>query len=175
MFCWSRLQQNPQPALRFATYAGLVFSLLLVGCGGPDDQPELGTVTGTITNNGAPLADAWVEFHPEKGRLSVARTNEEGQYTLQYTIEAPGAKVGVHTVKIGRGGGQSAHSRGQSDERYRGRDAGRANARKQLFEKPDVQVDSGENTLNFEITEGNEYQGAPSVRRGRGRRPLRDR
>lgn len=131
----------------------------MVGCGGPDDQPELGTVTGTITQNGKPLADAWVEFVPEKGRLSAGRTDAEGRYSLQYTFDAPGAKVGTHTVKIGVGGGQPAggHSR----------EAVAATARKQVFEKSGITVDSGENVLDFEITEGNEYQG-PAGRRPRG-------
>lgn len=142
--------RDSRTILRLAACAAFALSFVFAGCGPPDDQPELGTVTGTITRNGEPLANAWVEFAPEKGRLSAGQTDEEGIYTLKYTFDAPGAKVGTHTVKIGTGGGTPDHS---------SRRAAAANARQQLFEKSGVKVESGENTIDFEITEGNEYTG----------------
>ena len=59
-----------------------------IGCGGaPSDMPELGSVTGTVTLAGKPLADAIVEFRPAEGRPSSGKTNETGAYTLQYTSD----------------------------------------------------------------------------------------
>ena len=157
----SRLS-NPRFASRtvkFAMRTGMALPLLLVGCGGSGDRPELGTVTGTVTKNGEPLANAWITFNPEKGRASGGRTDEQGHYSLQYLSDAAGAKVGTHTVKIGTGGGQpeGAHTLKSVA----------ASARKQLYEKSGVTVESGENVIDFEITEGNEYTG-PARRGSRG-------
>jgi hypothetical protein len=41
-----------------------------------------------------------VEFQPDKGSPSSARTDSEGRYTLMYTHEKAGAMVGRHTVRI---------------------------------------------------------------------------
>lgn len=158
MSCLLNPQKSPRTGFGLVACGGFLVAMLLVGCGGPDDQPELGTVSGTVTKGGDPLANAWIEFIPEEGRLSAGQTDEKGHYTLQYTIDAPGAKVGTHTVKIGIGGGPPDHS---------SRAAAAANMRKQLFEKTGVAVASGENKLDFEITEGNEYTG-PAIRGPRG-------
>jgi len=127
--------------------AGVIF-----GCG-RGDLPELGTVTGTVTENGKPLADAWIEFEPEKGRLSAGRTDVEGKYTLEYTHDAEGAIVGSHTVKIGVGGQElaGAHTSAMRNAKLQ--------VRRQVYEKKGVAVEVGDNTLDFEIAEGNEYEG----------------
>lgn len=132
---------------RWAAVGASVVLLLVLGCGAPDDQPELGEVSGTITKGGEPLADAWVEFLPKEGRLSAARTDANGKYVLNYTYEAPGAKVGTHTVKIGIGG------KGYDPTDYQSLGG---QQRKLLLEKSGVTVKPGENTLDFEINEGNE-------------------
>lgn len=76
--------------------------LLLNGCGSgaPSDTPDMGTVTGTVTLDGAPLKEALVQFSPESGRGSVATTDEAGNYELIYTDSLMGAKVGKHIVRI---------------------------------------------------------------------------
>ena len=51
-------------ALLLTASAGAV---LLAGCGTSGDRPELGEVTGTITFNGKPLANAQVAFRPVSG------------------------------------------------------------------------------------------------------------
>lgn len=73
--------------------------LALTGCGG-GTAPELGSVSGTVTQGGSPLSNALVTFYPEKGRPSMGTTDENGYYTLDYTSEARGALIGSHTVKI---------------------------------------------------------------------------
>lgn len=144
---------------------------LLAGCGGPDDQPELGMVSGTVTKDGEPLADAWIEFHPDTGRLAAGRTNAEGKYTLQYTNEAAGAKVGTHTVKIGTGSAQQ--SREAMRKQYTGDRndiAAAGGGRQQFFERTGVTVSAGENVIDFEVTENNTYKPPVANPRGRGRR-----
>ncbi|WP_291171768.1 carboxypeptidase-like regulatory domain-containing protein [Gimesia sp.] len=76
-------------------------SFLFHGCSsGPDDVPETGTVTGTVTLDGAPLADAQVQFQPENGRTSTGTTDAEGHYELDYSGTLKGAKIGKHSVSI---------------------------------------------------------------------------
>lgn len=72
---------------------------LLVGCG--PGGPALGTVTGTVTLDGAPLADAKLEFQPRgEGSPSYGMTDAQGRYELRYSADRPGAMVGQHVVRI---------------------------------------------------------------------------
>ncbi len=76
----------------------LIFVGPLAGCGGPGN---VGEVTGTVTLDGNPLAGAMVTFTPAEGGLPAAgRTDESGRYTLQYSRDAGGAKIGEHRVTI---------------------------------------------------------------------------
>jgi len=77
------------------------FSLALaVSVTGCSRGPELGTVTGTVTLDGEPLANAEVVFQPPGGSPSVATTDSAGRYELEYTKDKPGAVLGTHTVRI---------------------------------------------------------------------------
>lgn len=90
----------------------------MVGCGGgtPDDQPGLGQVSGKVTLKGAPLANALVEFTPtKKGRQSSGTTNESGEYTLQYTVEAEGAVIGEHTIMVSLVDGEENYEDGDDE------------------------------------------------------------
>jgi hypothetical protein len=71
----------------------------LAGCGGPE-HPEVGRVSGVITLDGQPLADATVMFQPTNGRASVATSDSAGKYSLTYLDGVPGAKLGAHKVII---------------------------------------------------------------------------
>ncbi|WP_166828300.1 carboxypeptidase-like regulatory domain-containing protein [Thalassoroseus pseudoceratinae] len=77
----------------------------LTGCGGgSDDMPDVGQVTGVVTLDDAPLADARVYFSPtEGGRTSEAVTDAEGKYELRYMRDIMGAKVGQHSVRVTTG------------------------------------------------------------------------
>lgn len=79
---------------------------LLAGCG--SDLPELGTVTGIVTLDDKPLADATVVFEPENDRFSQGFTDAEGRYELMYKVGVAGAALGKHTVRITKfeGGGE---------------------------------------------------------------------
>lgn len=78
----------------------LLGALLLAGCGGVDDRPTLGSVTGTVTMDGQPLPNVWVMFNPTAGRTAMARTDENGEYELQYLEGTEGANLGTHSVVI---------------------------------------------------------------------------
>ena len=77
--------------------ASLATALLASGC---FRGPRLGAVTGNVTLDGEPLANAQVEFQPTRGAPSYGTTNSLGQYELKYTKDKPGARVGSHVVRI---------------------------------------------------------------------------
>ncbi|QDU50835.1 carboxypeptidase-like regulatory domain-containing protein [Gimesia panareensis] len=83
--------------------AGLCLGVMLLcsACGG-SDAPDLGNVTGTITLDGAPLADANVTFMPEKVRASSAKTDSAGKYELIYIRDEKGAALGDHKVVVSK-------------------------------------------------------------------------
>jgi len=63
--------------------------------------PPLGTVSGTLTLNGRPLAAATVLFTPEgRGRTSCGTTDSEGRYHLTFLRDIVGATFGRHTVRV---------------------------------------------------------------------------
>jgi hypothetical protein len=79
---------------------GLASLLLTVGCG-RSDRPDLGTVEGTVTLDGAPLAGALVVFTPSgPGRSASDLTDAAGRYELTYLRDIAGATLGPHVVII---------------------------------------------------------------------------
>jgi len=79
---------------------GATAGLVLAGCGGVGDLPELSDVTGYVQLDGQPVAAAQVTFQPEGGRPSTGFTDKDGYYELSYSRGETGAKVGRHTVQI---------------------------------------------------------------------------
>ena len=75
---------------------------VLPGCGSNADLPDLGQVTGTVTLDGQPLAEASVTFEPQAADVkgSSGTTDENGKYELMFTADAKGAAVGSHKVSI---------------------------------------------------------------------------
>ncbi|NLX96310.1 MAG: carboxypeptidase regulatory-like domain-containing protein [Rhodopirellula sp.] len=117
--------------------------LLLPGCsgGGGGDVPDLAAVTGVVTLDGQPLADANVEFAPAAGRPSVGKSGPDGRYTLEYTSDHPGAMIGAHTVRISTGGYSDA---GPVPEKLPPR----------YHENTELKADvkAGSNEINFELS-----------------------
>jgi hypothetical protein len=76
---------------------------LVLGCGSKKFVP----VSGRVTLNGTPLANATVAFQPsgegkplETAPGSSGKTNENGEYTLMTSTGQKGAAVGKHQVLI---------------------------------------------------------------------------
>jgi hypothetical protein len=72
----------------------------LLGCGGPSGGVP---VTGTVTLNDQPLADAVVTFYPEgdtAGLGGAGRTGPDGKYTLTAAQGGGGLPPGEYTVVI---------------------------------------------------------------------------
>ena len=77
----------------------IVLCVYTVGCG--PDGPEVVGVTGRITKGGRPVSNVVVQFNPEKGRPSTARTDDDGRYKLEFSEEIPmGAVPGLHKVSL---------------------------------------------------------------------------
>lgn len=84
--------------LRVILAAAALF--LAAGCS-RSDRPSLGSVSGTVTLDGQPLANALVMFTPEgPGRTSLGTTDAEGRYALAYLRDIVGANLGRHYVRI---------------------------------------------------------------------------
>jgi hypothetical protein len=91
--------------LRIAAIAPVIALLFLGGCfggdsGGPGRQ-NVYKVTGKITMNGAPVANAIVTFSPrDKQPVAVGRTNDNGEYTLTTYDGGDGAAAGPYVVMV---------------------------------------------------------------------------
>lgn len=77
---------------------------LLVGCGG---EFQMAPVSGVVTLDGEPLANASLYFQPQRtgsgpivGPPSIGVTDEEGRFRLRAQTNDTGAVVGEHRVSI---------------------------------------------------------------------------
>lgn len=78
----------------------LVLLMLLmqqVGCG---SGSETIAVSGVVTHNSKPLADADVAFIPAEGRPAYGRSDSNGRFTLTTFNDGDGALPGEHVVTI---------------------------------------------------------------------------
>jgi hypothetical protein len=83
--------------------------LFASGCGG-EKIPKLAEVTGTLIADGEPVAQVDVFFLPDpevedfqsQSQPSRGRTNDKGEFTLQYDGKADmmGAAIGTHRVRL---------------------------------------------------------------------------
>ena len=73
----------------------------MVACGGCARGPALGNVSGKLTYQGQPVKFAAIEFNPiGDGKGSLGWTDEQGEYTAQYTLNRKGALLGEHRVTV---------------------------------------------------------------------------
>lgn len=72
------------------------------GCGGSSNLPQLGLVTGVVTLDGEPLANATVLFHPIDGstRGGAGKTDAKGAYELMFDRNTAGTAIGESRVYI---------------------------------------------------------------------------
>lgn len=93
-----------QPRLEFLVFLFLVTCLTLGCFGYRPDLPPTERVTGTVTLDGQPVANARVQFVPDKlkgteGAMASGTTDAEGKYEL-FTSTVKGAIVGHHKVSV---------------------------------------------------------------------------
>jgi len=87
-------------ASRLHQIACAIAVLTILGCS-RSHQPPLGLVSGTVTLDGVPLANAIVRFTPAgPGRTSEGISDADGHYDLRYLRAIPGANIDQHTVRI---------------------------------------------------------------------------
>ena len=79
-------------------FLAVLLSLTCIGCS--KGGPEIATVRGTVTLDGDPLPHAAIVFNPEHGRPAGATTDENGNYTLNFSEGRRGALPGTHRVII---------------------------------------------------------------------------
>ena len=101
MFFTSRgFQPHPiiVPFLPFSRLAaaGLALLVLAGGCG----NPEMGRVSGRITNGGKPVAGVMVTFCTPNRPAARAVTDADGRYTLSTRRLNDGAYAGRHKVAL---------------------------------------------------------------------------
>jgi hypothetical protein len=131
------------------TYFLMLLALLaslsfLGGC----DSSDAAKVTGIVTLDEEPLADAKVVFQPEEGRPSMAMTDEEGYYELQYTVDEKGAKVGMHKISITSGGQRLKGDGSSSTISVPEKVPAKYNKNTEL----EREVKPGNNEINFELS-----------------------
>lgn len=93
---------------RLLVLTAAVLMVAAVGCNG--SKFKMVPVSGTVTLDGEPLANAVVSFQPaatdgdNSGPGSSGRTDADGKFTLatQTKERDPGAIVGSHTVRISK-------------------------------------------------------------------------
>lgn len=116
-----------------------VVTLGLAGCS-KSDRPPLGSVSGVVTLDGQPLAEALVLFTPDApGRTSRGVTGADGRYELSFLRDIMGANLGHHVVRIttitdDRGGKE------RLPKRYH------------KATKLEAVVEPGDNTIDFALT-----------------------
>ncbi|GAA4437044.1 carboxypeptidase regulatory-like domain-containing protein [Bremerella cremea] len=90
--------RSPRLASLLMTFVGI---LAVSGCtSAPSDLPELAPVTGTVTLDSKPLANASVSFESSNGQVAFGQTDAEGHYELNFRDGAKGAEVGENKVRI---------------------------------------------------------------------------
>ncbi|MBM4074478.1 MAG: carboxypeptidase regulatory-like domain-containing protein [Planctomycetes bacterium] len=74
--------------------------LLMFGCG-RGDLPPLAPVKGTITVDGKPYANGFVQFYSQSGgRPGTSPTDDNGKYEIMYLQGVKGARIGMNRVEI---------------------------------------------------------------------------
>jgi hypothetical protein len=84
---------------------GMSTVLVVVFAGCDSNEPKLYKVVGKVTMDGEPLPNAEVRFLPipkrdEPVRPSSATTDENGEYSLEYSSTKSGARPGSYQVYV---------------------------------------------------------------------------
>ena len=126
------------------------------GCGG--NELDLATVSGTVLLEGLPVQGVFVIFNPEGLPESMAITDREGKFELQYNVKREGAPLGKHEVRLMAAAG---------DELAEFREKGLFDGKPTQFPAKytrtfeTVEVVNGRNDFQFDLTM---EEGGPLVR-----------
>lgn len=153
--------------------AAALSAAALVGCGPPSadySKVDLVPVSGTVTLDGQPLAQAVITFeNPDNGMFAYALTNASGGYELQFDSVKKGCTPGSKIVRIsttrsipGLTPEAGEVGDGEGGEEEDGGEAGAAPARRQervpaVYNREStlqVEVSSGSRTHDFDLTSG---------------------
>ena len=84
---------------------------MIAGTSGCGSSYQLADVSGRVTMDGEPLADATVSFVHSDGPSSFGKADADGRYTLQTVADGEhGALVGTHVVRVNVSDGGDAES-----------------------------------------------------------------
>lgn len=126
-----------------------MFSLAVMASVGCDSgsKDKLVPVTGTITQNGAPLAGANVTFMPKEalGAPSGGQTDASGHFELQYNDGRAGAVPGAHRVIISLPGPEAPEPTGGEQQQ-----PPQQQESPEFHKEVDV-TDSGQNEFTLEV------------------------
>jgi hypothetical protein len=126
----------------------LVLFSVSAGCGA--NLPPLGTVSGTVTQDGQPVEGVSIEFIPvEGGRPSMALTNELGEYEAKYLADVDGALIGTHRIRYQNNGPQPEASDDPDAMVMPGQAPTSVNGR--VMTPDEIVVEDGSNEINFEF------------------------
>lgn len=121
---------------------------MVIGCYSGKPDLDFGEVHGKVTLQGEPLSYATVRFQPESGRPSYGKTNEAGEYSLNFMGRPWGALVGKHLVAI------------TTEDRIENHETGESRWQKEILPpKYNLQteltamVESGNNEIDFTLSE----------------------
>jgi hypothetical protein len=137
--------------MRARLLLGFVFVLAL-GC----SSSKLAPVSGTVTLNGQPLANAGVSFQPiaksgmDAGVGASGKTDDKGEYTLTASTGQKGATLGENRVLISA----STQDLENTDARPRRGPAIKDKVPKRYNEETELrfEVKSGNNKADFPLT-----------------------
>jgi len=122
---------------------------LVSGCN-PEKLPSLGRVSGTVTLDGQPVADANIMFEGAKSGEppSLGKTDASGKYELYYSRKHKGATVGEHGVII------TTYQPASDDNPQSKRESipAKYNAKSELKST----VKRGQNKVDFDLKAGSE-------------------
>lgn len=85
--------------LRITTF-WVLLSVVITAIGCSKNDSNVNQVTGIVTMDSQPLANARVSFMPANGRPSQGVTTADGTYKLYYIRAIEGAEPGTHKVSI---------------------------------------------------------------------------
>jgi hypothetical protein len=125
----------------------ILFAVLINAIAGCSGSPATARVTGTVTFDGKPLANAGVEFLPEDGsRSSFGETDASGKYELKFSASAIGAIPGKHKVVIRTGSSDDGVDRESSGGKKETLPA-RYNSASELT----AELKGGNNVVDFDL------------------------